>query len=450
MEELRSIVTHLNKLGAICYLVGGAVRDQVLGLEPKDLDVEVYGLKSELVVAALEEFGSVDLVGSSFGIIKLKTLFNEYDFSLPRRESKSGKGHKGFIVEADPTMSPLEAASRRDFTINSMMQNVLTGEIIDPFNGIQDLNDHRLSITSEAFREDPLRVLRGFQFCSRFSLTPDLKTIQTCRLMIDEFDELPIERVWVEWEKWALKAVSPAHGLRFLLSSGWITKFRELNALRGTQQDPEWHPEGDVWTHTCLVVEEAVRICERENITGFQRLVIVFAALCHDLAKPSTTTFTDGRWRSHGHEAKGEKYTIRFLESIGAPNKLIEHVVPLVVSHLVHCNEMSTRAVRRLANRIQPATIQDLVYVIEADHSGRSPLPKGIPENAQKMLDLSRQLCLTVEGPKPIVGGKLLISLGVKPGKEMGALIDQMFERQLDEEFSTVEEATEILRKEVL
>lgn len=129
-------------------------------------------------------------------------------------------------------MSPLEAASRRDFTINSMMQNVLTGEIIDPFNGIQDLNDHRLSITSEAFREDPLRVLRGFQFCSRFSLTPDLKTIQTCRLMIDEFDELPIERVWVEWEKWALKAVSPAHGLRFLLSSGWITKFRELNALR--------------------------------------------------------------------------------------------------------------------------------------------------------------------------------------------------------------------------
>jgi len=223
--------------------VGGCIRDELLGLESKDVDVEVFGLSAEALCIVLRRFGKVSIVGESFGVIKLTTEDEDFDFSLPRRDNKTGRGHRGFQVEVDHTMTPAEAALRRDFTINAIGKR-LDGQLVDPYGGKQDLLNGVLRAISEHFSEDPLRVLRGFQFASRFKLIADARTLDMCQKLICEADTLAIERIWGEWEKWALKGVLPSLGLRFLVESGWIRLYPELLNLIDVPQDPEWHPEG--------------------------------------------------------------------------------------------------------------------------------------------------------------------------------------------------------------
>ena len=437
-DKARQIMQLLLDAGARDVLiVGGFVRDLKLGIQSKDIDIEVYGMAIGGIAKHLEAAGfKVDAVGKAFGVLKID---NEIDISVPRRDNKVGAGHKGFEIVADPDMSIEEAASRRDFTINSMAMRV-NGEIVDPHGGMTDLTVRYLRATSpKAFVEDPLRVMRAMQFASRFQMELDPETEVLCRQMSPQKSELPKERLWEEWKKWALKGTTPSWGLKLLRPTLWLD--REIAELVHTPQDPEWHPEGDVFIHTCFVVDAAAEIANREQLDEHDRLVLMFSALAHDFGKPSTTKMEGGRWRSKGHCEAGVELAERFLTRIGAPLAIIAEVKALTKEHLVHAGikNPSPKAVRRLANRIAPATVAALGRMIEADHSGRPPLPKGNP--FQPWVEKAAELNVFSAKPEAILMGRHLIELGVKPGKGMGVLLSRAFEAQLDGAFDDVDGA---------
>ena len=421
-------------------LVGGCVRDLLLGLRPTDLDLEVYELAPQRLIDVLRSEFDIDLVGQSFGVIKLHHY--PIDISLPRRESKVGLGHRGFDVLSDPWMSLEEAAARRDFTINAMAIDPVTEDLLDPFNGQRDLTDRVLRHVSPQFAEDPLRVLRGMHFISRFELSPAPDTLDLCRELLPEYPILAVERIWGEWEKWATRAVRPSLGLRFLQDTGWTAMYPDLAALQGCPQDPAWHPEGDVWTHTLLVVDQAAQIAVREGLEVRERTVLLLAALSHDLGKPSTTAFIDGHIRSPGHAEYVDPVS-SLLNKLGASKELATRIVALVRHHLSHTHfEGSPRHVRRLSRRLEESgeTLRMLAWVVEADASGRPPLPRELPETMRNMLKTADELQLTEQGPRPILLGRHLIKLGIKPGPRMGQILKTAYEAQLDGAFSTLEE----------
>lgn len=436
------------KNGWACLIVGGFVRDQVLNRPSKDIDLEFYGPTVDELREFLGQFGEVKAVGASFGVFKLRVGNQDIDCSLPRRESKSGSGHRGFVTTSDPNMSPEEAAARRDFTMNSMAMHVLSGEIYDPFGGRLDLESGTLRHTGPAFADDPLRVLRGMQFCSRFCLIPAWETVELCQALAGEFHTLSLDRIWGEWEKWA-RGESPALGLCFLNLTNWLDLFPELQALKGLEQDREHHPEGDVWYHTLQTVEMAADIAAREGLSERDRIILVFAALCHDLGKASTTTWQPGKGiRSYGHNVSDEPQL--FLERIGAPKWLVEQVLPLVREHMAHVfvTDVTGRTARRLAERLQPASIKLWALLVEADHSGRSPMPPGMPAKAQEIMDIACRLGVVHDAPKPILMGRHLIELGLRPSTWFGFILREAFEAQLDGEFTDLEGALAWMRKD--
>lgn len=447
MNELNTILEAIEAAGGNPLMVGGCVRDSIMGIASKDIDVEVYGLPSDKLVACLRRFGKVDIVGASFGVIKLHTNSgNWYDFNLPRRDSKIGPGHKDFTVVVDSNLTPMEAAARRDFTMNSMMMDK-QGNILDPFDGQVDMANHLLHPTSEAFQEDALRVLRGFQFAGRFKMTPSFDLMHIAREMLPEYKHLAVERIWGEWEKWALKSTHPSYGLTYLMHTGWDTLYPAIYRLEFFKQDPIWHPEGGVFAHTAYVCDEMAAICERENITHDRRLVLMFAALCHDFGKPSCT-FTNeaGRIVSPGHDKAGVPIAREFLESIGCRADIIAQVLPLVAEHMAHISvnneEMNIgRFVRRLAVRLHPAMISDLDLLVEADMSGRPPLPKGKHPLMGKILEQAKIEAIEGAKPKPILMGRHLIELGYEPGPQFKIVLDECYQLQLDGVISTLEDA---------
>ncbi len=446
MDILTQIINKITLHGGRPLAVGGFVRDRLLGLSPKDMDIEVHNMPASTLISILTEFGKVDTVGASFGVIKLWTAAGDFDFSLPRRENKIGRGHKGFQVEVDPFLTIKEAAERRDFTFNSMALDLTTNEVIDLFNGRADLEAVIIRHTSDKFSEDPLRVLRGMQFAGRFRMNVAPDTTLLCRSLKEEFCTLATERVWGEWQKWAEKSVMPSKGLIFLRDTGWLDLFPELSALVDCPQDPGWHPEGDVFTHTCHVVDEMVRICDRDGVTGEDRVIRMFGALCHDLGKPATTIFEDGHWKSPAHAIAGVEPTRTFLTRIGMPISLVERVVEMVREHMVHVDfNGSPRSVRRLLARLKAASITDVMAVIEADHSGRPSLPKGMPKEAGAMAEMAAGMGNEV---KPILMGRHLIELGVTPGVGMGKILKAAFEAQLDGIFENIETGREWFSRE--
>src|SRR3954447_724929 len=246
-EELRRILLETPEIKQ-AYLVGGCVRDWLSGMPVKDYDVEVFGVGYEELTKVLSGWGKTDLVGRSFGVVKLNTRNGAcYDFTIPRRDSKIAPGHKGFSIAFDASLEPRDAAARRDFTVNSLMYDPRQRAVLDFFGGQTDLKNRVLRHTSEAFVEDPLRVLRGMQFASRFELKAAPETIVLARSMKQSFAELAPERVREEWFKWASKSEKPSLGLQFLFDTEWIDHFPEIKALAGTPQEPDWHPEGDVF-----------------------------------------------------------------------------------------------------------------------------------------------------------------------------------------------------------
>lgn len=439
-SPLRRVLAETPEL-ARALLVGGCVRDWLLGRAVKDFDVEVYGLDYETLVRALGRWGRADRVGRSFGVVKLSLAPGlVVDFSLPRRDSKTGPGHRGFAVETDPSLEPGEAALRRDFTINALMFDPRRRVLLDPLGGEADLRARRLRHTGPRFADDPLRVLRGMQFCGRFRLTPEPATIALCRQMVPTGAELPAERVREEWFKWATRSEEPGRGLRFLADSGWLVHFPELAALDGLPQDPEWHPEGDVLTHLGHCVDALAGLPAWQEAAEPDRLVLMLAVLLHDTGKATCTReeTRDGRVRiiSPGHEAAGGPLAESFLARLGVPESVVSRIVPLVVNHMAHLAEPTPRSIRRLAARLHPAHIAELALVITADASGRPPRPPGQPAGARALLDAAQQLALAEAGPRPLLLGRHLMAAGLTPGPAFGPLLQEAFEAQLDGDFA--------------
>jgi tRNA nucleotidyltransferase (CCA-adding enzyme) len=312
------------------YFVGGAVRDCLLGEhhhDCKDIDIEVFGLNYEEIVRLLSPSFRVNLVGKSFGTVKVD---QRIDVSIPRRESKFGVGHKGFQIMSDPSMTFADAACRRDFTVNAIGMR-RDGTIVDPYHGVDDLQQKILRATSDAFGEDPLRVLRAMQFVSRFGFRVDAKTIAMCRSLKSEFSALSAERILSEWEKWATKSRFPSLGLRLLESTGWLECFPEIAALHGTKQHPLWHREGDALEHTAAVVDAMAQHVIEKKHDPSSRLTLMFAALLHDVGKPLTLTEKEpGVWHSPKHAEAGVPLAKTFLERMRAPERWIASVLPLV------------------------------------------------------------------------------------------------------------------------
>jgi tRNA nucleotidyltransferase (CCA-adding enzyme) len=456
---LEAILRDLDAAGFRALLVGGAVRDALLGPDhknfQKDFDVEVYGTSYDRLADSLSRYGRVDLVGKSFGVVKLSGPdFSGVDFSIPRRESKIGPHHRGFLATFDESITPREAAFRRDFTINAIAYDPIHGEVLDFFGGREDLKNRVLRATSAAFSEDPLRVLRGMQFACRFDLTLDPETAEMCRAISGEYSTLARERISEEFMKWTGSS-RPGRIAEYLTATGWIVHFPEIGALAGVPQDPAWHPEGHVGTHTMLVVDAAARIAKRESLEGDDRAVLLFSALCHDFAKPATTQLRDRegkpRWTSWGHEAAGGPMSRAFLERIGIKSAIVDQVVPIVEHHLVHSSigrDPTPRAVRRLAMHLAPASIVQLLRLTEADHSGRPPLPPGLPEGAVRIREMALAQAVEHEPQAPfILGRHVLPYFDNRPGKHIGEVTAAALEAQADGAFSTQEEALEWLER---
>lgn len=441
--EFSAVLRALRPIGRP-RLVGGCVRDWLLGREPEDFDVEVSGPDYDTLARALAPFGPADLVGKSFGTLKLRLGGHVYDFSLPRRESKAAPGHRGFAVAPGPALTDAEAAARRDFTINAIACDPFSGELFDPHGGQADLRAKVLRHTSAAFAEDPLRVLRGFQLAARFDLTLAPATAALGRSILGAYRELPAERVWGEWEKWAVQSAVPSRGLAVLEATGWIAHFPELAALASVPQEPAWHPEGDVLTHTKLCLDALVRQPAWDGADGAGRRRLMFAVLAHDFGKAVTTERAERRgqlrWISPGHEAAGGPLAESFLRRIGAPAGLAAAVRPLVANHLAHQHgrtEFSDSSVRRLARKLSPATIDELAAVMRADHDGRPPLRSD--DTLARIAELrARAHALAVEksAPRPLILGRHLVQLGLPPGPAFKPALDACFEAQLEGVFA--------------
>jgi tRNA nucleotidyltransferase (CCA-adding enzyme) len=431
IETAAAIARAVRAEGGRALIVGGWVRDRVMGRPSKDMDIEVFGVPSERLKALLARFGGVNTVGESFTVYKVAGL----DVSLPRRESKTGRGHKGFTVEGDPALSYEDAARRRDFTINALAWDPLTEEYLDPFGGRQDMERRILrAVDARTFAEDSLRVLRAVQFAARFEFVVDPATAALCRAI--PLDDLPAERVWGEIEKLLLRAHRPSIGFALALELGVVERlFPELDALVGCPQEPEWHPEGDVWIHTLLVIDEARK--RIDDLEYPQQVAVMLGAVCHDLGKPATTAFVDGRIRSLEHEEQGVPPSTSFLDRLNVHSlqgyDVRRQVLGIVANHLkpgMFCKAqppVGDGAFRRLALKVD---LELLARVARADCEGRGG---GFDCSAMDwFVQRARELGVEHAAPDPLVKGRHLLELGVKPGPAIGEVLKQVYERQLD------------------
>lgn len=488
-DELRLLKTAIQEAGGYPIVVGGSVRDHLLGLDPKDIDLEVFQIPLDKLEAGLKEF-RVDAVGKSFGVLKVQVGKHTFDVALPRRETKAGVGHRGFDVRPDHEMTFAEAASRRDFTVNAIGWDFKFG-YLDPFDGMKDLESKLLRhVKAESFVEDPLRVLRGCQFASRLGFKIVDETAALCKKLLPELKTLPVERFWNEFQKLLLRSPKPSIGLNALIETGAIEHFPELNALRGVPEWPEWHPEdywiepghrlddnqkielfkkaavilgervpvgqnydpklttvyvgsylvgtGGVWTHNCCVVDGAAKVLREDEVEDDEeKLVVLLGALCHDLGKPITTKYVDGRWRAHKHSEAGEVPTRTFLARIGCPPSIVEKIIPIVLAHLQPAHffrdQVGPSTIRRLALKVP---LKTLLRVARADHLGSG---LGKEHSDSRMIDFALWLMARAEevkvadsAPKPILMGRHLLELGLKPGPALGKLCKEAFEAQID------------------
>ena len=441
-QPLRHIEQLVRTAGGRTWLVGGCLRDLLLGQQPHELDLEITGLPPGRLHELLTTHFSVQLVGKAFGVFRLEDL--PIDISIPSRTRMDNEPPQGLLT--DPDMNIDEALGQRDFTINAMAWDPDTLEIRDPFNGRADLDAHVLRHASDRFGKDPLRVLRGMQLAARFGLTAAPETVALCATLTQ--DGQPSERLWKEWETLLLHGSTPSMGLQFLSDCGWLRFYPELAALRGCEQDPIWHPEGDVWIHTlhCLDWFAGERNGEHDD-----DVIVGLAVLCHDFGKPATTTTDFGRITSRGHEPEGEAPTRRFLERLTNQNDLINEVLPLVRYHLrprvLYEADASDSAVRRLARQVK--RIDRLVRVARADHAGRPPKPfDGFPAGTW-LLEHARRLEVEGQSPTPLVLGRHLIELGIQPGPDMGRLLDECYEAQMDGLFSSLDDGITFVRQQL-
>lgn len=443
--------------GGRAFLVGGAVRDELMGLSLKDFDVEVFGLSVEDLENVLGQFAAfsglkLSKVGKSFQVFKV----GEFDVSLPRRDRKVGAGHTGFEVEADPNMTLKEAASRRDFTVNALMRDLSNNEIVDPFGGQMDMKFKVLRAVNEnAFVEDPLRVLRGLQFAARFGFEIEHNTL---RLMaVPDLRELPAERLLVEFKKLLLKADRPSLGLRNALKlPNFMRLFPMVQDLVGNPEDPVWHGEPDTFAHTMLALDEAAKLVKGFGLERAEALAVMVAVLAHDFGKPETTECNEGRCSAHGHAKAGVAPTTEFLDLLGIFTvdgfDVRKTVLALVENHLFPSQIMTennksgdrvllAKPLRRMAQKVR----LDLLGLVSlADLWGRKTSDEVKRQNSRDIAlfrAYAMQFGVEDKPLQPILMGRHLLERGFQPGVQMGAVLKQVFEAQLDGRVQILEDA---------
>ncbi len=426
-------------------LVGGYVRDALISHPTCDMDIELYGLTSiEELETILKPFGKLNAVGKSFGVLKLSYQGLTIDFSPPRIESKHSAGHKGFEIEWFSDMDFAEAARRRDFTINAIGYNPLTKTLLDPYGGVDDLNNKRLAcVDNSTFVEDPLRILRAVQFAARFELKCDKNLLELCREMIlaGALNELPKERIFEELKKLLLLSNRPSLGLSLLQQMGGLSFFSPLDQLQNTPQDPLSHPEGSVWEHILMCVDEMAKMRTKE---AKRDTVLMLAALLHDIAKPFTTIVIEGVLNAPHHAEKGMEIARIWLTRITDDKSLIEAVLPLIRYHgtprKLYRNRASDSDILRLSTHV---CINDLLLISRADFFGRlfvSTLPEN--HNAGAWLyERASALNVLHAPPPPLLMGRDLIALGLTPSTRFKTILDAAYEAQLNQEITTAEQA---------
>lgn len=410
METLEyKIAQAVKQKGGSTYYVGGYVRDQLLNIENNDVDIEVHGIKPEELFEILNSFGKPKIFGESFGIYSL----NGIDIAMPRKEHATGKGHRDFNINVDPFIGSKEAARRRDFTINALMKDVLTGEIIDHFNGLEDLKKGIIRhIDDESFIEDPLRVFRAAQFASRFNFAVDESTISLCKGI--DVTTLSKERIEAELKKALLKSNKPSIFFEVLRKMGklsyWFTKLEQLIDLK---QDPLYHPEGDVWTHTMQVLDRGSKyLKDVSNSYGF-----MLTCLAHDLGKIVTTTYVDGRIHSYNHEIEGLVIINEFLHSFTDEKDVIKYVKNLSELHMRPSIMAKDKSSLKATNNMFDKCIapKDLIYFSMCDNAALDQ------ESQDFLFDRFNQFEQLMA--REYVSGDDLIEAGIKPGEEFSELL---------------------------
>lgn len=413
-------------------LVGGCVRDRLIGIESKDLDVEVYGVDPARLREILTQLGNVNTVGEHFSVYKLVVRNQssdrvEIDISIPRRESKSGQGHRGFLIEGDPSMTFEDAARRRDFTINAILYDPLTDETVDPFGGRRDLENRLLkAVDAGTFIEDSLRVLRAVQLAARFELTLDVETAELCRSI--DLSDIPHERIWGEFEKLLMLAERPSIGLNVALELRVLDKlFPELRALVGGQSG---HTAEDAFEHTKRSLDDAARVCA--DLTKAKRLTVMLATLCHDLS-------TDSQTRLEAALSILKKLGVYSVEGYDVRSQILSLVREQGAPHHFYESRGSTTDgdFRRLAQNAE----LDLLYRVTkacgvAQDGGESAIAE-----AEWFIERARALGVEHEPSEPLLQGRHLLEAGVQPGPEMGRLLKRVYELQLDGDVTTRDQA---------
>ena len=403
--RLLKIAGDIREAGGRAFLVGGWVRDALLGKSCRDYDVEVYDMAQDALVPILSKYGRTNLVGKAFGVIHLAMKGLSLDFSFPRTESKVGYGHRGFVVHTDEKLSFKEAALRRDFTINAMGMELPELTLCDPYGGIDDLKTHTLRHVGPAFAEDSLRILRGVQFASRFGCTLAPSTVELCRTL--SLDDLSVERLFEEFKKWLLKPGKPSLGLKAFLD------------IKLDEYFPEIHPFKNSWETLGTILDNMAPLRDSSGLPEARVMEFAFAALLCGSAETA----------------------LKFLERITNETHLLK-VVPLL---LTAYQELDTAIVndapslRRLAVKLDGLK---LLCLLVKCTPGEFFADSAEGENfAEKLWNAASELNLMDAAPQPYLMGKMLMDMGVKPGKQMGEIIKKSFELQLDGKINNAEEA---------
>ena len=413
LNTARAIALAAARRGGTAYFVGGCVRDRLMGRRVKDIDVEVHGVAPAVLRELLDGLGECITVGESFGVYNLKGC--SLDIAMPRKETASGRGHRDFEVLVDPFIGTYRAALRRDFTVNAMMQDVLTGELVDHFGGQEDLRRGVLRHVNDAsFAEDPLRVLRGAQFSARFGFTVAEETEALCRTMA--LDALPRERVMGELEKALLRSDAPSVFFTELRRMDQLSVwFPELEALIGVEQNPRFHAEGDVWTHTLLVLDAAAAYRDRAS----DPLAFMLSALTHDMGKAVCTRTVNGVIHAYGHEIEGLPLAERFIRRLTARKDLTRYVLNMTEHHMRPNTAAGDRSSVKATNRMFDRSVdpEGLICLALADAEGtvkRSPRFSGEGFLADRLRIYRETMA------RPFVEGKDLVAAGLEPGPELG------------------------------
>ena len=434
-DIIEKLAYRVAELGGRAYMVGGAVRDEIMKRPIKDVDIEVHGISEAVLEAVLKELGKPLRFGSAFGVYSLAG--HQIDIALPRSERKSGSGHRDFEIEIDPFIGIKEAARRRDFTMNALLKDILSGEIADPYGGTEDIKNRIIRhIDDKKFGEDPLRALRAAQFRSRFGFQVAPSTISICRAL--DLRNLSAERVEMEMKKALLESRRPSEFFECLREMGQLGYwFKELEQLIGLEQNPKFHPEGDVWTHTMMVLDRAAHF----RPSASDPYAFMLLALTHDFGKITTTEFVNGAIHAYGHELQGAEIAVRFLDRVCHGSDIKKYIANMIPNHMRPNKIAEARSAIKKTNRMfdDAASPSDLIYFAICDKPKLPHMlskenkedPSGLYIKSEKKREKERidflfdrlEIYKTMMS-EPYVTGKDLINNGITPGDDFSLILE--------------------------